>query len=86
MIGAKSDVRVDTERELSGPERHILEQLLRWKDQAVSVEEFRTQKERALAEGWDGSGPIRESGVLGSITRELEEKLTQRLLAERMGH
>jgi hypothetical protein len=81
-----SDVVVDTNRDLSVAERHILQQLLLWKDYAASVEEFRTKKERALTEGWDGSGPIRESRVLGIIVRELEEKLAQRLLAEKMGH
>jgi hypothetical protein len=81
-----SDVMVDTERELSGPERQILQQLLLWKDHVASVEEFRTKKAKALSQGWDESGPIRESRALGSIVRDLEEKLAQRLLAEKMGN
>jgi hypothetical protein len=86
IITTTSDVLVDTDRELSGPERHILQQLLLWKDFAASVEEFRTKKEQALTEGWHNSGPIRESRSLGSIVRDLEEKLAQRLLAEKMGN
>ena len=73
-------------KDLDSPERHIMQKLLLWKDQVGSVEEFRAKKERALAEGWNGSGPIRESRTLGRMVRELEEKLVQRLLAERMGN
>ena len=86
IMTTSSDVRVDTDKDLSTPERQILQQLLLWKDHVGSVEEFRTRKERALLKGWDNSGPIPESRVLGSIFRDLEEKLTQRLLAEKMGH
>ena len=53
---------------------------------SASVEEFRRKKEQALPEGWNNSGPIRESRALSSIVRDLEEKLAQRLLAEKMGH
>jgi hypothetical protein len=86
ITSTTGDVAVDTNRELSGPERHILQQLLLWKDVAASVEEFQAKKERALSEGWNDSGPIRESRALGSIVRDLEEKLAQRLLAEKMGN
>jgi hypothetical protein len=86
IITTTGDVAVDTDRELSAAERHILQQLLLWKDVAASVEEFRTKKGQALLEGWNNSGPIRESRALGSIVRDLEEKLAQRLLAEKMGN
>lgn len=86
ILTTTGGVAVDTNRDLSGPERHILQKLLLWKDFAASVEEFRTKKEQALAAGWNNSGPIRESRVLGSIVRDLEEKLAQRLLAEKMGN
>ena len=76
----------DTDRDLSGPERQILEQLRLWKDHLGSVEEFRAKKAQALAAGWHGSGPIRESRVLSILVGDLEEKLAQRLLAEKMGH
>ena len=64
----------------------MLQQLLLWKDIAGSVEEFRHKKEQALAAGFANSGPLEESQVLDSIVRDLEEKLAQRLLAEKMGH
>ena len=82
----KSGVAIDTGKDLSAPERHILQKLLLWKDLAASVEEFRGKKEQALQDGWNNSGPIRESRALSSIVRDLEEKVAQRLLAEKMGH
>lgn len=74
------------DRELTAAERQVLQQLVLVKDHVGSVEEFRTRKEQALAAGWNGSGPIRESRNLSGIVSELEEKLAQRLLAEKMGH
>ena len=85
-VTTKNRVSGDIIKDLSGPEQHILQQLLLWKDHAASVEEFRRKKEQALSKGWDNSGPIRESRVLSRITQDLEEKLAQRLLAEKMGH
>jgi hypothetical protein len=86
LMTTVTDMVVETGGQLDGTERHILEQLVLWKDYVGSVEEFRTRKEQALAQGWKGSGPIRESRALSSRVRDLEEKLAQRLLAEKMGH
>jgi hypothetical protein len=81
-----SGVAIDTVKDLSAPERHILQKLLLWKDLAASVVEFRGKKEQALLDGWNNSGPIQESRTLSSIVRDLEENVAQRLLAEKMGH
>jgi hypothetical protein len=81
-----SDDMADTDRDLKETEQHILQQLLLCKDHVGSVEEFRIRKEQALSEGWNGSRPMRESEVLSAMVRDLEEKLVQRLLAEKMGH
>jgi hypothetical protein len=77
---------LDIDRELTAAERQILQQLILWKDHVGSVEEFRTKKEQALAEGWNGSGTLPESQVFSAMVRDLEEKLVQRLLAEKMGN
>ncbi len=69
----------DTDRDLSAPERHVLQKLFLWKDLAPGLEEFRRQKQEALAKGWGDSGPVPESPALKSIIRDLEEQLTQRL-------
>ena len=86
MIKTRSDMAVDMDRDLSPAERQILEQLRLWKDVAGSVAEFRAKKEAALAAGWNGSRAIRESRVLSVLALDLEEKLAQRLLADKMGH
>jgi hypothetical protein len=86
MITTRSNVVADTDRDLSGPERQILKQLRLWKDHLGSVEEFRAKKARALAAGCQGSGPVEESRALSILALDLEEKLAQRLLAEKMGH
>ena len=73
----------DTEKDLSAPERHILQKLFIWKDFASSVEEFRSKKQEALRKGWNNSGPIQESRAMKSITRDLEEQVPLRLKADR---
>jgi hypothetical protein len=86
MARGKSGPTRESEQELSASERYVLQQLWLWKDSVASVAEFRHKKEQALANGFDNSGQIQESQVMGSMVRELEEKLAQRLLAEKMGH
>ena len=73
----------DTEKDLTAPERHVLQKLFLWKSMAASVEEFRKKKEEALRKGWDRSGAIRESDAMRAIARDLEEKVTLRLLQEK---
>ena len=73
----------DTETDLTPPERHILQKLFLWKSMASNVEEFRAKKEEALQKGWNLSGPIRESEAMRAITRDLEKKVTLRLLQEK---
>jgi len=73
----------DTEKDLTAPERHVLQKLFLWKSMAASVEEFRKKKEEALRKGWDRSGAIRESDAMRAIARDLEEKVTLRLRQEK---
>ena len=73
----------DTDRDLSAPERHVLQKLFLWKDFAASLEEFRRKKQEALAKGWGDSGPVAEGPALKSIIRDLEEQLARRLRAEK---
>jgi len=73
----------DTETDLTAPERHVLQKLFLWKSMASSVEEFRKKKEDAFRKGWNLSGPVRESDAMKAITKDLEEKVTLRLLKEK---
>ncbi len=69
----------DTDRDLSAPERHIIQKLFAWESIAESVEYFRNKKEEALLKGWNNSGPIQESYALKEIIRYLERKVSNRL-------
>ncbi len=69
----------DLENGFSGPERHILQKLLLWRDLAASVEEFRAKKQEALGKGWGDSGPVPESRNLKILTQDLEAQVARRL-------
>jgi hypothetical protein len=73
----------DTQKDLTAPERHILQKLFFWKSMAVSVEQFREKKADALRKGWNNSGPVSESPAMTKITRDLEEKVLLRLSHEK---
>ena len=83
MITTKDGKSIDTETDLTAPERHILQKLFLWESMASSLQEFTEKREKALLKGWNNSGPIRESIALKNIIRDLEEKVTIRL---RGGH
>ena len=69
----------DTEKDLTAPERHVLQKLFAWQDMADSVEQFRGKKEEALQKGWNNSGPIRASVALKLIAKYMEIKAIDRL-------
>ena len=79
MITTKDGKSIDTETDLTAPERHILQKLFLWESMASSLQEFREKKEKALLKGWNNSGPIPESMALQSIIRDMEEKVSHRL-------
>ena len=69
----------DTQKDLTAPERHVLQKLFAWQDMADSVEQFREKKEEALQKGWNNSGPITASIALKIIIKHMENKVTDRL-------
>jgi hypothetical protein len=83
IFTTKSGESFDTEKDLSAAERHILQKLFLWKDLASDVEDFRSEKQKALLKGWNDSGPIPESNAMKSITSDLEEQVTLRLRLEK---
>ncbi len=70
---------IDTDRDLSPAERHILQKLFGWKTMVNSVEEFRKYKGLALLKGWNDSGAIRESRAMALVTLQLEKEIRARL-------
>ncbi len=79
IITTKSGRSFDSDRDLSAPERHILQKLFIWVSFVSSTEAFRQKKEEALQKGWNNSGPIQESEALRIIFDDLEEKVSLRL-------
>jgi hypothetical protein len=78
LIHTSDGKAIDTDRDLTAPERHVLQKLFLWKTMASSLDEFREKKEEALRKGWNQSGPVRESPALRSIIRDLRHEVSQR--------
>jgi hypothetical protein len=81
IITLSNGQAVDTDRDLSPVERHILQKLLIWQEMASDLAEFREHQARALQAGWDQTGPVRPSQVLSLIIKDLEKKVAVRLAA-----
>lgn len=78
VITTRNGESFDTERDLTAPERHILQKLFLWESMASSLQEFRRKKEEALLRGWNQSGPVRKGRILSLVIEDLEEKITSR--------
>jgi len=79
IIQTETGQSFDTDRDLSAPERHVLQKLFAWGSLASTLEQFREKKDEALRKGWNNSGPVREGPALNAIVLDLEKKLVSRL-------
>lgn len=79
IIQLADNSQIDTERDLSSAEKHILQKLLCYKIYVGSVAEFRQKKETAFRVGWNDSGPVRESPTMARVAEQLETELRLRL-------
>ena len=79
VITTRNGETFDTERDLTAPERHILQKLFLWETMASSLQEFREKKEEALNKGWNQSGPIKEGRVLSLVIEDFESRITSRV-------
>ena len=79
IIKTKNGKRFDTDRDLTAPERHILQKLFAWETMSESVFQFREKKKKALDDGWNGSGPVSASPELKAISKDMEKKVAARL-------
>ena len=79
IITTRNGKSFDTDKDLTAPERHILQKLFAWESMVTSLEQFRDKKETALLKGWNNSGPIGESIALETIIKDLEKKVVARL-------
>ncbi len=79
IITTQNGAAIDTEKDLTSAERHILQKLFIWKSLVDSLEAFIEKKEKALADGWNASGPVRPSEAMRVILENLEEQVAMRL-------
>jgi hypothetical protein len=82
IITTEDGKSVDTEKDLSAPERHILQKLFAWESLATSVEQFNEKKEEAFRKGWNNSGPVNGGDSIKSIIRDLEKQVMARLASK----
>lgn len=73
----------DTDKDLSAPERHIIQKLFAWGSLVTNLDQFREKKRVALLKGWNNSGPVSESMALRIILIDLERKVVARLKEEK---
>jgi hypothetical protein len=79
IIQTETGQSFDTDRDLTAPERHVLQKLFAWGSLASTLGQFREKKDEALRKGWNNSGPVRPGPALNAIIRDLEKKLASRL-------
>ncbi|MGC9195750.1 MAG: hypothetical protein ACP5IL_09900 [Syntrophobacteraceae bacterium] len=79
IITIRGGKSFDTDRDLSAPERHILQKLFLWESIVSSLEQFREKQKQAMLAGWNDSGPIRIREPMRAILAELEEKVALRI-------
>ena len=75
IIRTDDDNEIDTSRDLSSEECHILQKLLCYKAIVSSAKEFREKKLKAFRVGWNDSGPIKESRIMASIAARMEKEI-----------
>jgi len=79
IIKTSSGKTVDTDRDLTDAERHIVQKLLAWESLVTSREQFVEKKTDALRRGWDNSGPLAEGPALRDIINDIEKRVRKRL-------
>jgi hypothetical protein len=79
IITINSGKTFDTNKDLTAPERHILQKLFAWEAMADTVEQFREKKWEAYTKGWNNSGPVKPGKALSAIVNHMELRVKERL-------
>jgi hypothetical protein len=79
IITTRDGKSIDTDSDLTAPERHILQKLFAWESLVSSLEQFREKEKQAILNGWNNSGPIRIREPMRAILADLERKVVLRL-------
>ncbi|MFW5909017.1 MAG: hypothetical protein ACOCR8_05215 [Desulfosalsimonas sp.] len=79
IINLSSGRKIDTEKELTAEERHIVQKLYAWASVAQSTAAFKAKREHAFKTGWNNSGPVAERNIVRQIIADLEKTVDKRL-------
>ena len=79
IINIYDGTSIDTVKDFGSEERHIVQKLFAWETMVESVAQFRELKKKALADGWNNYGPVRESRALSLVANDLEIRIRRRL-------
>ncbi len=79
IINTRNGTSIDTEKDFGPEERHIVQKLFAWTTMVESVAQFRELKKKALADGWNNSGPVWESRALSLVANDMEGQIRRRL-------
>lgn len=66
---------LDTNRDLDQAGRHVAQKLIFYERLGLSPREFAQRRQRALAQGWNQSGPLTESPALKALADDLARRL-----------
>ena len=83
IIKTSTGKTLDTERDLTAAERHVVQKLLAWESLVASRGQFMQKKTDALLRGWDQSGPLTEGPALKAIIKDIEKRVAKRLEGSR---
>lgn len=73
---------IDTDKDLTESERHIVQKLFAWESLVTSLEQFREKTKDFLLKGWNNLGPVNESPALTAIMQDIERKVATRFKTE----
>ena len=79
IIKTQNGQEFDTDKDLTAPERHVLQKMFAWELMADDLGLFREKKETALKNGWNNSGPIIAGNALKIIIKNMEKNVSLRL-------
>lgn len=69
---------VDTDMELTSPQRHVLQKLLTWEHLGLKPEDYAVRRGQALQQGWGSLGPVEETAAFKAVADDLGIRLFMR--------
>ncbi len=71
--------KINTEKELTAEERHIVQKLYAWQSLVDSLDAFREKVRQAFDSGWNNSGPVARRDIMQQIVADLEKAVIERV-------